>query len=246
MRCMFAFGLALMLPGLAVAEDIEETLRYYLAKSDVVVVGEFASEPVEIMANEELRHSQADRTITQIIKWDAPEKTRVGDTLNVHVLLDAEERLPELKKGGKCMLFLKCRDLKPKPTYITADIWFGVQRPSARLAKALAGVVAEQNKRPLRVPAGEAIDRFYPDPVRGGGSFKDFKIDRQDLVPILRDYHVIPKQDWKHNYSHAGGGDRTGAIVLRDGTKIQYMVRPGGLASLTFLDGRKLFLAATK
>ena len=243
---MFALGLALVLPGFAVAGDIEETLRFYLAKSDVVVVGEFASEPAEVMANVELRHSQADFKITEIVKWDAPDKTKVGDTIKVHILLDAEERLPELKKGGKCMLLLKCQDLKPTPSYLTADIWFGVQRPNARLAKALAAVVAEQNKRPLRVPAEKEIEMFYPDPVRRDVHIKDFKIDKADLVKILHDYHVIPKQDWKHNYSHVGQEDRTGTIVLRDGNKIQYMVRPGGLASLTFLDGRKLFLALEK
>jgi hypothetical protein len=90
------------------------------------------------------------------------------------------------------------------------------------------------------------LSYFYPDPVRPDVHFKDFKIDKADLVKILRDYQVIPKQDWKHGYSHVGGGDRTGTIFLRDRTRIRYMVRPGGLASLTFLDGRKLFLALEK
>src|SRR5438105_2542016 len=46
MRCMIALGLALVLPGLAGAGDLEETLRFYLAKSDVVVLGEFTSDPI--------------------------------------------------------------------------------------------------------------------------------------------------------------------------------------------------------
>ena len=66
------------------------------------------------------------------------------------------------------------------------------------------------------------------------------------LLKILRDYHMIPKQDWKHGYSHVGGEDRTGTIWLRDRTKIEYMVRPGGLATLTFPDGRTVFLAREK
>jgi hypothetical protein len=243
---MFVFGLALLLPGFALAMDPEETPRYYLAKSDVVVVGEFTSEPVVQEKTEEIHHYQADCKISQIVKWEAPEKNRVGDTIKVNVLLDAQERLPELKKGGKCLLFLECYHLKPTPSYITADIWFGVQRPSARLANTLTGVVAQQNKTPLRVPAENDIELFYPDPIRRDVPVKFPQIDKAELGKILRTYRVIPKQDWKHNYSHVGLGDRTGTIVLRDGTKIEYMVRPGGLATLTFLDGRKLYLADEK
>jgi hypothetical protein len=240
-RCTFALGLALMLPGIVSARDPDEALRLFLAKSDVVVLGEFTTEPVGEKAFE-YHHFQADFKITQVIKWDAPGESRVGETIKVHILLEGEERLPELKKGGKCLLFLECHTLKPNPSYITADFWFGVQRPNAGLAKALSRIVADQKKFPLRVPDVKDIELFYPDPIRPKGFFKDFKFERADLDKVLRDYKVIPKQDWKHNYSHVAFGDRTGTIVLRDGTRIQYMVRPGGLAALTFLDGRKLYL----
>jgi hypothetical protein len=246
MRRVFALGLALGIPGLVVAGDSEESLRHFLARSDVIVLGEFATEPVGKKASEEVRHYQADFKISQVVKWDAPGETRVGETIKVHILLDGEERLPELKKGGKCLLFLKCHNLKPNPSYITADFWFGVQRPNAGLASSLLRLVTEQNKTPLRVPAEKDIELFYPDPVRRGVHFKDFKIDRAALVKILREYHVIPKQDWKHNYSHVGLEDRTGTIFLRNGARIRYMVRPGGLAALTFLDGRRLYLAREK
>ncbi len=250
MRCMIALGLALVLPGLVVAGDLEETLRFYLAKSDVVVLGEFTSEPV-LAKTKFASGGEADFKIAQLIKWDAPGESRVGATIKVHIVravlhgddFEPEDRLPELKKGGKCILFLECRDLKPTPSYITADIWFGVQRPSPWMAKSLARIVAEQNKRPLSVPAEKEIDEFTADKVRPNVHFKDFKVDKADLLKILRDYHVTPKQDWKHGYSHVLGEDRTGTIALRDGTKIEYMVRPGGLASLTFPDSRKLFLA---
>jgi hypothetical protein len=245
MRCTFLLGLALVLPGLVVAGDSEEALRLFLAKSEVVVLGDFTTEPVVKETFEENRQYQADFKIAQVIKWDAPGETRVSETIKVHILLEGEDRLPEMKKGGRCLLFLQCHDPKPNPSYITADWWFGVQRPNPALVKTLSRIVADQKKTPLSVPAEKDIDLFYPDPVRPDVHFKDFKIDRAALVKILRDYQVIPKQDWKH-YSHVGGEDRTGTIFLRDGTRIRYMVRPGGLASLTFLDGRKLYLAKTK
>jgi hypothetical protein len=236
----------LILPGLVVAGDIEEGLRLFLAKSDVVALGQFTTEPVPKETNWEYRDYHAEFQLTQVIKWDAPGETRVGDTIKVRILLEGAERLPEMKKAGKCLLFLKCQDLKPNPTYITADFYFGVQRPNQTMANALCRIVTEQKKTPLSVPAGQDIVAFYPDPIRPGVHFKDFKIDNTDLVKILHDYHLIPKQDWIHKYSHVAFEDRTGTIVLRDGKKIQYMVRPGGLASLTFLDGRRLYLAGTK
>lgn len=241
MRYMIALGFAL-LPSLVVAGDLEETLRFYLSKSDVVVLGEFTSEPIH-KANKFTIHDQADFKIAQIIKWDAPGDTKAGATIKVHIVrailhaddFEPEDQLPELKKGGKCILFLECHDLKLTPSYITADIWFGVQRPSPWMAKSLARIVTEQNKRPLRVPAEKEIEQFTADKVRPNVHFKDFKVDKADLLKTLRDYHVIPKQDWKHGYSHVAGEDRTGTIALQDGTKIEYMVRPGGLATLAFL-----------
>jgi hypothetical protein len=253
MRYMIALGFALVLPSLVVAGDLEETLRFYLSKSDVVLLGEFTSEPSRKGASKFGTHYQADFKIAQLLKWDAPGETKVGATIKVHIVravlheddFEPEDQLPELKKGGKCILFLECHDLKPTPSYITADIWFGVQRPSPWMAKSLARIATEQTKRPLRVPAEKEIEQVTADPVRPDVHFKDFKVDKANLLKILRDYHVIPKQDWKHGYSHVAGEDRTGTIRLRDGTKIEYMVRPGGLATLAFPDGRQLFLART-
>jgi hypothetical protein len=244
---MIALGLTLAAPSFVA--DLEETLRFYLSKSDVVVLGEFTSEPIVKISAEGVAHSQADFKIAQLLKWDAPTETRVGETIKVHIVrfeFEPADRLLELKKGGKCILFLECHDLQPTPSYITADTWFGVQRPSPGMAKSLSRLATDQKRTPLRVPAEKEIERITPDPVRRDVHFKDFKIDKADLLKILRDYHVIPKQDWKHGYSHVAGEDRTGTIVLQDGTKLQYMVRPGGLASLTFPDGRKLFLAREK
>jgi hypothetical protein len=248
---MIALGLALVLPSLIVANDLQETLRFYLAKSDVVVLGEFTSEPIRKGASKFGTDYQADFKIAQLLKWDAPGDTRAGATIKVHIVrtvlyaddFEPEDQLPELKKGGKCILFLECRDPQPTPSYITADVWFGVQRSSPWMAKSLARIATEQTKRPLRVPAEKEIEQVTADPVRANVHFKDFKVDKADLLKIFRDYFVIPKQDWKHRYSHVANEDRTGTIRLRDGTKIEYMVRPGGLATLAFPDGRQLYLA---
>jgi hypothetical protein len=252
MRCMIALGLALTLPSLVAANCLEETLVFYLAKSDVVVLGEFAGEPIRKGASKFGTDYQADFKIAKVLKWDAPGDTKAGATIKVNIVrtvlheadFEPEDQLPDLKKGGKCILFLTCYQEKPTPSYITADIWFGVQRPSSWMAKSLARIVAEQTKRPLRVPEEKEIEQVSADRVGRVDTSKNFKLDKADLLRILRDYHVLPKHEWK-KFTHYFE-ERTGTIRLRDGTKIEYLVYPAGLATLTFPDGRKLYLSRAK
>jgi hypothetical protein len=102
-----------------------------------------------------------------------------------------------------------------------------------------------QAKSPLNIPAANEIERVTPDPVPPGPTdhFKDFRIGRADVLEILRKYHRVAEEEWLHNYSHVAFGDRTGTLTLRDRSIVRYMIRPGGLATLSFADGRKLFLA---
>ena len=102
-----------------------------------------------------------------------------------------------------------------------------------------------QAKSPLNIPAANEIERVTPDTVAPGpiDHFKDFRIGRADVLEILRKYHRVAEEEWLHNYSHVAFGDRTGTLTLRDRSIVRYMVRPGGLATLSFADGRKLFLA---
>ena len=53
---------------------------------------------------------------------------------------------------------------------------------------------------------------------------------------------VISASQWRHVYSHAAFGDRTGRLTLRDRTVLRWLVRPGGLAYLEWPDGRKTYL----
>ena len=234
-----------MLPRFATAGDTEETLRFY-CQIRCRRSRSIHSKPAVKETNRRAPDSQADFKITQLVKWQAPGKTKAGETIKVHILLQAEERLPEMKKGGKCMLFLDVIDLKAQP--ILSHGGHLVRPPAAnpRLANALGSVVAEQNKTPLRVPAEKEIRPSILIPSPPTSTSRTSRSTRQAWSRFSAITDVIPKQDWKHNYSHVGEEDRTGTIVLRDGDKIQYMVRPGGLASLTFLDGRKLFLALEK
>jgi len=87
------------------------------------------------------------------------------------------------------------------------------------------------------------IAEFKPDLVSARTHFKDFKVERKELEDILCTWYRVSQEHWRHGYSHVAFADRTGTIKLKDGTAIRWMVRPGGLAKLTFQDGTALYLA---
>jgi hypothetical protein len=97
-----------------------------------------------------------------------------------------------------------------------------------------------------RVPSFTEVVDFRADPITSAPSrhFKDFRVTREDLQTILETYRVVPKDRWERDYHHVAFGDRTGTITLLDRTVIHWFVRPGGLASLTFPDQTRIYLAA--
>lgn len=94
----------------------------------------------------------------------------------------------------------------------------------------------------VRPEPGDIAD-FHADPVPARTHFKTFKVERKDLEDVLRTWHQVSEDHWRHGYHHLAGEDRTGTISLKDGTSIKWMVKPGGLAALTFKGGAILYLA---
>lgn len=87
------------------------------------------------------------------------------------------------------------------------------------------------------------IVEFKANSISPRAHYKDFKIERRGLEHIINTYHQISEEHWRHSYHHIAMNDVTGIIILKDGTEIKWMVRPGGLATLTYPDGRLIFLA---
>jgi hypothetical protein len=102
---------------------------------------------------------------------------------------------------------------------------------------------AEENR-----PSSSEINEFVADPIPAVQSvdFKDFKITQKDFENILTNYFEVQEGEWQHGYSHVAFGSRTGHVVLKYGQKINWMVKPGGLAWLEFPNGKKMYLAASK
>ena len=65
------------------------------------------------------------------------------------------------------------------------------------------------------------------------------------LKDVMKNYFVVSKDKWTHDYSHVALSDSTGTMDWsEDASKVwQWMVRPGGLASITDENGITTYLA---
>jgi hypothetical protein len=139
----------LTLDASAVADEGDDTLRSYLARSDLVVLGEIASEPGEFQKESGVANYVCDFRVTEVLKGTKP----AGDSLTVNIRrfeMDEADRLPELKKGSKCILFLKRAEGGETPAWKTADFWFGFQRPSPWMARSLKRLAEQEAVSPKR------------------------------------------------------------------------------------------------
>jgi hypothetical protein len=67
-------------------------------------------------------------------------------------------------------------------------------------------------------------------------------LSEQQVRDALTSYRQVDAQSWRNLYVHVAGGDRTGMILLNDGRRVEWLLRPGGLAVLTYPDGRQVYL----
>ncbi len=166
MRTMFLSLVICLFPGIALADDGDDTLRFYLSQSDVVLLGEFTSALDAYTREAGVINYGGRFKIAEILKGDVLGQRRVGGTIGVCIVRfegSPADRLPELKQGGKCILFLKYHQ-QPNPYYITADMWFGIQPPLPKMAESLGRLA---NERPaLRAsPPAEPTAEFDPREV---------------------------------------------------------------------------------
>ncbi|MCO6456847.1 MAG: hypothetical protein J5I93_16230 [Pirellulaceae bacterium] len=146
MRLHLTVLLLCMCPIAALGNDGDETLRALLGKSDVVVLGEFKFQLVGEIVESGVVHYQGDFKIKQLIKGTEQGDRRIGGTIKVTVARfenEPADRVPELRLNATSILFLNCSQGQGKPTYMTSDVWLGVQPSSSALAKSLSRLVKE-------------------------------------------------------------------------------------------------------
>jgi hypothetical protein len=149
MRAVLIFILAAWSATTARADAGDDTLKYFLSKADLVVLGEVTRDPVGITSAGSVTDF-FDFKIAQVLKGKGPAE---GTTMKVSALyftFDPEDQPRELRKGGKCILFLKAAPPKVSPAWTTVDPWIGVQPASPFKARNLARLAADEVPEPKK------------------------------------------------------------------------------------------------
>ncbi|HUY91209.1 MAG TPA: hypothetical protein VMV10_20895 [Pirellulales bacterium] len=122
------------------ADDGDDTLRYYLSKSSLVVSGKIVEGPrARILSG--VIYVSLKLKVTKVIKGEADGDILVGLTR----YRSKDEPLPEvMKKPGSVILFLNKGKLNPEiGGWVGADPWFAIQPYNSVLERSLARVHAE-------------------------------------------------------------------------------------------------------
>lgn len=130
-----------------VAEESDDTLRFYLAKSELVVTGSIQSDPAGIVDKKGFVAYLCQFRVDDVLKGDAALKgTVIWVGISRHEVGE-EDKHPLIKMGGESLLFLKSSQ-QNSPTWVTADSWFGIQHPGPSLSRALRRVAGAAAANP--------------------------------------------------------------------------------------------------
>ncbi len=129
-------------------EKSDDTLRFYLSKSDLVVLGTIVSEIGGVVSEEGVPDNHCRFKVADVCKGDAKLK---GKTIQVNIRrihIDVKDFHPLIKKDAECILFLNKYPEGNIPSWVTADFWFGIQHPLPSMVMSLKGL-AKEKKHPV-------------------------------------------------------------------------------------------------
>ena len=175
-------GVILLGPAPVGADDSDDTLKFYLSKSDLVVLGRILNDPLAISGRDGVPNYICEFKVSDVLKGD--EKLK-GETIRVNIVrreLNKKDKHPLIKKDAECILFLKKAD-NAMPSWETADFWFGIQYPSPVMAKSLK-----------RLAAPEAV---FEDHMKAGTVFEYATAREFFREGKGEDYARLIEQRWK-------------------------------------------------
>lgn len=127
------------------ADASDDTLKFYLSKSDCVALGTIVSEPHAIIMESGVLTYTCDFRISDVVKGEGGMKNRTIRVSIQRLEMDTKDRHPLLKKDSECILFLK--NASPNvPQWVTADFWFGIQFPSPAMIRSLKRMDGESKR----------------------------------------------------------------------------------------------------
>ena len=134
-------SLIVVLPVRGDSDD--DTLKSFLSKSDLVVMGKITSEPNSYIFEHGVPNYICEFRVQDVLKGNAKLKDQIIKVNIKRFGMDAKDRHPLIKKDGECILFLKSATPNT-PAWVTADFWFGVQHPSPSMAGSLKRLCTEK------------------------------------------------------------------------------------------------------
>ena len=135
-----------LLPLRAFADSSDDTLQFYLSKSDVVLQGTIVNHPAGVIDEVGVPNFYCEFKVSDVLKGDAKLKATTVRVNIVRFEMKKKDHHPLIKKDAECILFLK-RSKNNVPRLQTADFWFGVQHPLPWLAKSLKRLVKAKESR---------------------------------------------------------------------------------------------------
>ena len=127
----------LLLCTVCAADAGDDTLKFYLSRAELVVVGTIVSEPMGTIKEVGVLDYSTDFRVKGVLKGD---RDLEGNTMRINIQrfeMTEKDRNPLIKKDSGCLLFLKKESDGTRPQWTTADPWFGVQWPSPSMENAL-------------------------------------------------------------------------------------------------------------
>ena len=122
----------------------DETLAFYLSKSDLVVLGVILNRKGPTYWEEGVPNYYTEFKVDEVLKGN--DKLQ-GSMIKINIIrLQIREKysyLDLIKEGGKRIIFLK-KIPQDNPAWETADVWFGVQYPSSTMARAIKRLTKKQ------------------------------------------------------------------------------------------------------
>lgn len=129
----------------AFADDGDETMRYGLSRSEMVVAGEIRTEPARAAKGKGFVAYSFEFQVSHGIAGPSP-----GARIPVRIIrpeLTAEDGPLRLNKGKRYILFLNPSADGVTPTWESADPWFGIQPESYAMHAALRRLTHGAKKR---------------------------------------------------------------------------------------------------
>lgn len=114
----------------------DDTLTFYLKKSDLVVIGKVMNAPVGVSFELGVIEYLCEIKVGDVLKGDP---TLEGTTIKARIvrfMKDPRDAHPLLAKGAECTVFLEGR-ANGTPAWKSADPWFALQSPSPWMARSL-------------------------------------------------------------------------------------------------------------